>query len=156
MSHATGPKSGNSERKSRNNLRGLNHLPEDDWIEHDLLDDPGFNCPPQWGQLEKETGPAHPVPALGDWSKDGALLIQLKAFFADHISEQDDNGHPRRMVKYNDEVDLWAVIKAGWKRQNGSEPVITEGQMWLYQRNLGIWTKADAPERFYLLEFFTA
>jgi len=150
MGHATGPRSGNSERKIRNNLRGLNHIPEDDWVEHELLDDPGFNCPPQWGQLEKETGPAHPVPALGDWSKDGALLIQLKAFFSEYINETDSSGNLCRMVKHNDEVDLWGVIKAGWKRQNGVEPIITEGHMWLYQKNLGIWAKADTPERLYL------
>ena len=136
--------------KAQSNVRGLNHLKEDDWIEHDLLEDPGFNCPPQWGQKDKETGPSHPIPLLGAWSRDTARKRQLIAFFEEYIQEVDDNGIPLRVVKYNDEIDLWQIVKAGWERQNGAAPIITEGGLWLYQSNLGIWKRAEAPERYYL------
>ena len=150
MAQASGPVVNTGGNRARNKIRGLNHLPEDDWIEHDLIEDPGFNCPPQWGHLGRDSGASHPIPSLGAWSRDQARQIQLKSFLEEHINEAAPNGAPVRMVKHNDETDLWGVVKAGWEKQNGAPPIITEGCLWLYQRNLGIWTKAKAPERFFL------
>ena len=94
-------------------------------------------CPDSW------TG-ERPALRGKPWDRCPHTREAMRTWLAEYIEQRESP------VKAEHEPHLWGAIDALWRHFNGAPPVTTEGALWLYERNLGRWSKATESIRWLL------